>query len=213
MSHNKIKVGGQSPNPNGVISVALDNLSNVSSTLTDNEMLAYVGSEFTTRSKLSTSSESYYRFIKTNDDYGTGASYSNNDYWVWRHSTGVNEGKDATVTRNTATSGNSPINNSKWTESLTFTESGTYLFVACVAMGDNFTSNDSCNVQWSDGSAFSHKTHLNSEGVFGSTLWGIKTISSSTTFRMFVSDIVGTCRPISGEQALACSITIFKLNT
>ncbi len=213
MSHNKIKVGGQSPSTSGEISVALDNLSDVSSTLTDNEMLAYVGSEFTTRSKLSTSSESYYRFIKTSDNYGTTASYSNNDYWVWRHSTGVNESKDATVTRNTATSGNSPINNSNWTESLTFTESGTYLFVACVAMGDNFTSNDSCNVQWSDGSAFSHKTHLNSEGVFGSTLWGIKTISSSTTFRMFVSDIVGTCRPISGEQALACSITIFKLNT
>ena len=172
MSHNKIKVGGQSPSTSGEISVALDNLSDVSSTLTDNEMLAYVGSEFTTRSKLSTSSESYYRFIKTSDNYGTTASYSNNDYWVWRHSTGVNESKDATVTRNTATSANSPINNSNWTESLTFTESGTYLFVACVAMGDNFTSNDSCNVQWSDGSAFSHKTHLNSEGVFGSTLWG-----------------------------------------
>ena len=213
MSHNKIKIGGQSPNTSGEISVTLDNLSNVSSSATDNQMLSYVGSEFKSRSKLSTSSESYYRFIKTSDDYGTGASYSNNDYWVWRHSTGVVENKDATVTRNTATSGNSPISNTKWTESLTFAESGTYLFIASIAMGDNFNSNDSCTVQWSEGSAFSHKTHLNSEGVFGSMLWGIKTISSSTTFRMFVNDIVGTCRPISGEQALACSITIFKLNT
>ena len=213
MSHNKIKIAGQEPNSSGVITVTLDNLSDVSSVALDNQMLSYVSSEYKSRSKLSTSSESYYRFVKTSDNYGTSASYSNNDYWVWRHSTGVLESKDVTVTRNTATSGNSPINNSNWTESLTFTESGDYLFIASVAMGDNFNSNDSCTVQWSDGSAFSHKTHLNSEGVFGSMLWGIKTISASTTFRMIVNEIVGTCRPISGEQALACSITIYKLNT
>jgi len=42
MSHNKIKVGGQSPNASGEISVALDNLSDVNITsIADDEFLQY----------------------------------------------------------------------------------------------------------------------------------------------------------------------------
>ena len=43
MSHNKIKVGGQSPNTNGEITVALDNLSDVSaSSPSANQVLKYM---------------------------------------------------------------------------------------------------------------------------------------------------------------------------
>ena len=42
MSHNKIKVGGQSPNTSGEISVALDNLSDINITsISDNDFLQY----------------------------------------------------------------------------------------------------------------------------------------------------------------------------
>ena len=42
MSHNKIKVGGQSPNTNGEISVAVNNLSDVNITsVANNDFLKY----------------------------------------------------------------------------------------------------------------------------------------------------------------------------
>lgn len=47
MSHNKIKVGGQSPNTSGEISVALDNLSSVNlGTPTTNQVVKFDGSEW-----------------------------------------------------------------------------------------------------------------------------------------------------------------------
>ena len=112
MSHNKIKVGGQSPSASGEISVALDNLSNVSASTVEEGALRYVNSSFKSSLKPSTQYERYYSFIKTSDDYGTTLSYSNNDYWIWRHSSGVSEYIDASITRNTATTANSPVSNS-----------------------------------------------------------------------------------------------------
>jgi hypothetical protein len=47
MSHNKITVGNQSPNASGNVSVALSNLSDVSSTApVSGQVLAYTGSEY-----------------------------------------------------------------------------------------------------------------------------------------------------------------------
>jgi len=213
MSHNKIKVGGQSPNSSGEISPNIENLSDVTSAPIENGGLIYNGSSFRSKGKPTSQQERYYSFVKTTDNYGTSLSYSNNDYWIWRHSTGTIVFKDTSITRNTATSANSPVTNSNWTESLTLTTSGTYLLLACVACGDNFNSNDSCTIQWSDGSAISNKVHLNSEGVFGSLIWAVKTITSSTTVRLVVTDVTGTCRPISAEQARACTVQVFQLNT
>jgi len=47
MSHNKIKIGGQSPNVTGSFDVALEHLSNVSAATTNNNVLQFVGSSWT----------------------------------------------------------------------------------------------------------------------------------------------------------------------
>lgn len=74
MSHNKIKVGGQSPNTSGEISVALDNLSNVSaSSPSESDILQYSSGSWSTAALASVSSAAEYILV----GQGESNDYSN----------------------------------------------------------------------------------------------------------------------------------------
>ena len=74
MSHNKIKVGGQSPNSSGEISVALDNLSNVSaSSPSANDILQYASGSWSTAALSAVSAAAQYMLV----GQGESNAYSN----------------------------------------------------------------------------------------------------------------------------------------
>ena len=65
MSHNKIKVGGQSPNTNGEISVDLKNLNNVNITsIADDQILQYDSSSSEWKNETLDSSNATVQYLQ-----------------------------------------------------------------------------------------------------------------------------------------------------
>ena len=208
MSHNFLKIANSTPNLNSEISLSLSNLSNVSN-VSNNEALQYdsTSSGWTTGKPNATNKELYYAWHKGNaSDYGTGLDYANSDKFAWITNTTFDftQYKDSSVTVNKVGS---------YARSLTFSTSGTYLFLASCSIGyfDGQDGNESMDIQWSDGTPFGSKNTVFAGYQKGSVIWGIKTITSSTEFFINLSNCQSDPNGAESEQATAISINIYKI--
>lgn len=153
----------------------------------------------------------YYSY---NSGY-TNYTYSNGDYFVWRGTLSVqpDEYRHSSVSTSAANSTDSPLNsNGTWQQSWTLSESGTYLFMMRLAFGTMFSSNDSLVARLQDDTGdFGMRIHMNTEGEFGDVFWGVRTITSSTTFRVIISSISGTVDILERVNREYMSLNIFKI--
>jgi len=128
MSHNKIKVGSQSPNTEGEINVALNDLSNVSvGSPSNNQVLKYSsGSWIAGNAGNQASKELMYSYkSKFTGTYGGGTSnynISNNSINRFRFRI-----KDGTIVQNGVNHLSLVFSSAVWKSGFQFTNTGTYL--------------------------------------------------------------------------------------
>lgn len=121
MSHNKITVGGQSPNDNSEISPELNNLSDVSvSSPSENQLLKYSSGSWTAQTQGAGASKelvySFATYITTTYSGGTG-NYTSSSRFMWRAAGGA-------VVENGVTD---VSQGSNWRKGLIFASVGTYI--------------------------------------------------------------------------------------
>lgn len=193
MSHNSIKVLGQTLDSNSNINVSLNNLNNVSITSpSENEIIKYDGSNFINSS--STSQKNYDLkasvFQDRGQTYGVSCSslkqYSVGDYAEHRLLTGSYEKyNDTNFSINSATATNSVITNSKWGESFNIPTSGTYLITATGICREN----DITFQLESNSGTFSSKIFCDRDSFFGTLAAGILTVSTTDIVRLVVKAV------------------------
>lgn len=217
MSHNINKLDSNEADRAGDISMSTLAVLDIAGSASEFDILQYSDPnwsllEYAPASK----SLTYSKYYSTTNPGFTNYNYSNGDYFVWRTQTTVqpDEYYGEGVTLQAASSSQSPLtSNGTWKQSIRLANSGTYLFIYKPTFGASFASNDSCTVEIYDGtSAFTNKLHINSEGKFGDCIFGIKTISSATTFKLIVSDIVGTVDLLETTSRMFLGLQIFKLS-
>ena len=196
MSHNKIKVAGQSPDSNGNVSVSLNDISDISiSSASTNQILKYDGSNFVNGAL--TASKGYdLKFATFQGSSGSNYSASTNstykyvveDYAIHRVLGGTYiTYHDNNFDENTATSSNSPLANNAWMESVDIPSAGTYLVTATGVCRDN----DITYQLESNSGAFSAKIFCDKDSFFGALSVGIVTVSSSDIVRLVVKAVTG----------------------
>ena len=135
MSHNKIKVAGQDPSSSGDITLEINNLSDIdTSGVSSGNMLGYNGSSFVPTGSTGTGIELHAGIFQFAGGYGAGGYYfAINDYSIIRKNTTSARLYSSTGSNNifnNASSGNSPVGTSAWTESIDIPTAGTYLCIA-----------------------------------------------------------------------------------
>jgi|TARA_R100000479_G_C6356684_1_gene191352 hypothetical protein len=214
MSHNIIKVDSQEPSRQGSVDLSLQDL--LDSVPADGHTPTYGGASWSNQAFTPETRTLYYsKYYYVANPGTTSRTYSNGDYFVWRTTLSVqpDEFVHSSVSLSAASSADSPLtSNGTWKQDITLSESGTYLWMIRPAFGSSFTSNDSCDVQLSDTSnSFSHRLHVSTEGKFGDAVYGIKTITSSTTFALIVDNISGTVDIMEQTAREFISINVWKL--
>jgi hypothetical protein len=220
MSHNKITVSGQSPNTDGDITLNVTDVTDA--TASNNTQLGYKDNVYKNVSLSSTNKTLYYAFMhnRSESTYTTAGNYVTGDFYAWRNfiklSGGWNpiEYRDSSITRNNATTTNTPFNSAGWAESLTLSESGTYMFVFKGTFGANFTTSDEIVMQLSDGTNdLSAKKYVFAGAKYSDFLFGVFTISASTTIKMILSDLVGDPDVIeTNTRTKTLSLELYKFN-
>ena len=207
MSHNKIKVGGQSPNSSGEISLNLENLNDVQS-VSNKSILSYNGSTWAGTSLSKTNKEVYYRFFKNSPtDYGTSKNFSNGDAYVWI-GTGfsINQYIHGSVTVINANSSDTPVG-SGWRQGVRLGTAGTYLIIFCATLDSgsmDFRLHDGSNFFGVKGQSIGDSSNKNN------LIWAIKTVSANTTIKALVSNVSSAGLPES-QQATGVTISFYKI--
>ena len=152
-----------------------------------------------------------------NDSYSTstGLRYEE-DYWiVWRGQGGYGE----TITRTSGISttasnisDNGILTNTKWAQSITITDAGTYRLTASIP-NENNSSSGYLVLRWHDGTNyFGPKATVSERYKLNSVLLAVKTITASTTFSIRVVEKSGTCYIGDGNEARITSINVIRLD-
>lgn len=212
MSHNKIKVAGQSPDASSEISIALNNLSDVSTSgASDGDMLGYNGSSFAPTGSTETGINLQAGILQKSGGYGAGSYYfAVNDYSIIRKSNSV---LMYSATGNTnvfnSASSNSPVSTSAWTESVDIPTAGTYL---CIG-GAHCATGSSITFRWQNNAgSFGAKTFVrNNTNSYGGLVVAIMTASTNDIFRIVVTSTSGNVRIPGDEEQWMTGITIIKL--
>lgn len=195
MSHNKLTVVGQSPNASSEISVALNNLSDVSiSSPSSDQIIKYDGSNFVNAA--STSEKGYDLKFATFQGAGnysvhnqSAYQYVVGDYTIYRLNGGTYTTFNETdFTANNATAANSPVTTSVWTESVNIPSAGTYLVtVTGICRANDITY----QIEGNNG-AISAKIFCDRDSFFGSLAVGIVTVASTDVVRLVVKAVTGS---------------------
>ena len=209
MSHNRIKVGSAEPNSSGVISPELNDLSNVSGSPSDGQVLKYNSSAWAPASESSGSAIEYIFY-----GHGESESYSdspasnlnaNSTVYIY-DSSGVNTITGASVST-TATSGGG---GGVWLGSVTI-PSGTYR--ATFTVLPSFSSSGYFAYSLHDGT--NHRTSIGTVGTStsnygsgGPVATGAFTISSSTTLTPRILAVSGVDTVANQGNAISNSATI-----
>ena len=216
MSHNKLTVAGQSPNANSEISVALNNLSDVSiSSPSSNQVLQYSGSSFV-NSTLSGPLEMngvFTVFQRTNISYSSSGNYDVNDYLFLSRDTMTTRNHvyvDASfVSSNPATATNSINSNDKFLESVNILQAGTYLCICSVPLK---SSDGGYVVRWhSNAGAFGAHSDIYYTNRTGGLVVGIVTAPANDVLRVVVEAENGSAQATGASQNKSYSIQIYKL--
>jgi len=209
MSHNKIKVASQEPDSNSDIAVSLDDLSNTNITNPQNsDLLKFDNTNFINSAPDSSMSLHLGYFQHSFYTWSAPYAYLINDYNVVRDDPTTGETYGAASLFNNATQANSPLNNSKWSESYDIT-AGTYL---CIWSAHCRNATD-CVWQWhNDSGAFGAKTYVDSNNNFGALVIGVCTVTSDDKVRTVLTSATGTVYISDGYNMNVQGITIIKLS-
>ncbi len=190
MSHNKIKVAGQEPNSSGVITIALNNLSDVTaSSPSESDILQYSSGAWVTNALASVSSSAEYLLIGQGEsnDYSnstTDTTISNNDILSFYDTAPKNTLSGASVVNYLATD---------WITGVTL-PAGTYW--ALTTFRVEFSASGLLGFRWKTdgGSSLSNIAYIGESfgGVAGttSTISTIINLSSSDTIELNASDVL-----------------------
>ena len=217
MSHNLVKVDSEVAQRDGSVTISTLSIFYIPDSANANNILEYNDPNWSLLEHAPASKTLVYsKYYATTNVGTTNYNYSNGDYFVWRTQTSVqpDEYLVSGVSAQAASSSQSPLtSNGTWKQSIRISNSGTYLFIYRPAFGSSFTSNDSCTVEiYDETSSFTNKLHINSEGKFGDCIFGIKTITTATIFKLIVSNIVGTVDLLEQDSRMLLGIQIFKLS-
>lgn len=214
MAHGLTKVDGNEPTREGDISLSLSSVLDEASPVagdTPTYSTSWGAVEFNPQTRVLY----YQKHIALTNTGTTGGSYQNNDYFVWRTETTVQPDEfinSTGVTLSAAQNSTSPFtSNGTFKQSVTLSESGTYLFIFMPAFGNTFASNDSLDIRMSDGASFGQRLHVSTEGKFGDCLFAIRTITTSKTFRFVVSNISGTVDVMESIERNFFALSIYKI--
>ena len=189
MSHNKIKVAGQEPNSSGSITVALDNLSNVTaSSPNENDVLQYSSGSWSTAALASVSSSAEYLLIGQGESNAynsstTDTTISNGDILNFYDTTPKNTISGASVVNYLATD---------WITGVTL-PAGTYWVLTTYRV--KFSASGLLGFRWKTdaGGNLSHIAYIGEDfgGVAGtsSTINSIINLASSDTIELNASDV------------------------
>lgn len=158
MSHNKIKVGGQSPNVSGEITVSINDLSDVNiTTPADGQAVGYDGSNFTASDPSSITeflNSSYWRTNGTTQ--GTLANYNtiyeNPFYFAARYKLNTiilmesGDSSDSNITADTTAINSNSIYSTGFT--IRYSPSQRVLLMCDLVIAENSTSTGYIDVQW-----------------------------------------------------------------
>ncbi len=216
MSHNKLTVAGQSPNASSEISVALNNLSDVSiSSPSSDQVLQYTGAGFT-NSALSGPLQIdgvFTVFQKTSAVYSSSGNYDVNDYlFLSRDTQGSRNNAyvdSSVVSSNPATSSNTVKSNDKFFESVDILEAGTYLCICSVPLR---STDGGYLVRWhSNAGGFGAHSDIHYTNRTGSLVVGIITAPLNDVLRVVVEAENGSASATGATQNKSFSFHIFKL--
>ena len=213
MSHLTTGVDGNDADRSGDVSLGLSGVLDVSPSNGDTP--TYTTSWGVSAFNPQTRVLYYAKHFQVTGASGTNYDFDNNDYFVWRTETSIQPGEfinSSGVTLNAAQASTSPFNsNGTFKQSITLSESGTYLFILAPSFGNAFASNDSLNMRMSDGSDFGASFHISTEGKFGDCLFAIRTITTTKTFRFVISGISGTVDVMEGIPRDFLSLNVYKI--
>ena len=158
MSHNRIKVGSAEPNSSGVISPALNDLSNVSGSPSDGQVLKYSSSSSSWSPSNSSSSTARICFSSWRAQSGFNTStyyYDVNDNIIWRNAQFRID--DSTYATRTTSSGDLvPATATSWTQYWTLKTSalnGKAIRCEAAHFARSVSNNQHIRYQWGVGSS------------------------------------------------------------
>jgi len=214
MSHNKIKVAGQNAGSSGDITLEINNLSDVdTSGVSSGDMLSYTGSSFVAAGNANSGLSLHAGIFQYSGGYGAGGYYFGvNDYSILRKQT--NSARLYSSTGNTnifnnASSGNSPVGTSAWTESIDIPTAGTYL---CIA-GTHCTTGTNVTWQWENNAGNKGaKTYVqNNNNFYGGLVVAVMTATTNDIFRIVVTAKSGSIKIPDQKEQWMTGMTIIKL--
>lgn len=208
MSHNKIKVGGQSPNTSGEIAVALNDLSDVSiSSPAQNQFLQYNGSSFVNNTGDFTSDLKFAFVGNTSAGWSATGNYDVGDYSSIRY-TGSLIVNDTGYTQNNSTSTNTVKSNSNWFESVDIPTAGKYLFIVC------FATFGTGNGEWrfsNNAGEFGAKAYIHHDNIYGSIMCGIADCVANDIFRLILKVEEGGITLFDDPETRGITFQIYKI--
>lgn len=213
MSHNKIAVGGQSPDIAGDISVDLGDLSDVSTAgASANDVIEYDGASWAAAAQAAQAGLSLYAGLFQKASYGVGTYYySFGDYRASIYSSSYVERFNSSAF-NTATTTNSLITNTSWAESVDVT-AGVYWVQMGVTSHSLYGQSTTWQLEGNSG-AFSARATVDARNYGAQSnciLSGIYTATGPDIIRAVVVSYTGWTRLEWANQTYFTGQTIVKI--
>lgn len=218
MTYKTTTINNISPDSSNNITLNISNVeSNINSSPSTNQVLQYKDNNWANETVTSSiSSDMYYSFW-ANDTYSTSTTYKYEagDWIIWRGQAGYGETITRTSGISTAaanSSNNGILTNSKWAQSITITDAGTYRLTASIP-NENNSDSGYLVLRWHDGTNyFGPKATVSERYKLNNILLAVKTITSSTTFTIRVVEKSGNCYIGDSAEAKVTSINVIKLD-
>jgi len=197
MSHNKITVGGKTPDTAGEIAVDLNDLSDVSGSPSTGDALVYGGANWGPASPGVASTTLPYSTYVTDQSWSAGGfALLAGRYWIWRHLSGNPDmiggpyyPSGFWIFSKTAQAG---LTNTKWCQAYDI-PAGVWLIDGSFNARHNGTTNY-VDVRWRDASGNNYGNMIRSmEGRPNSTnVWALVDVASTTQIFLEVVSVSGS---------------------
>ena len=209
MSHNKITVDNQNSSVTGDIPVNIASYISESSPAS-NQVIKYNGTNWINGSYPGATTPnlglaifgSTYGWSGGNYFYAAGDYFTIRDYGSLQH-------RDSGFNFNDATTANSPLSNTRWSESIDIPTAGTYLIVCTLAIlgGTSMTMRMSNNA-----GEFGMKVTIDRTSRYGAFIYGIGTFVNNDIFRIVVKSLSGSVKNIDDDVMRTVSYQIYQLS-
>ncbi len=209
MSHKKITINNSNPNSEGSLALGIDSFITESNPAVG-QMLEYDGNSFINNTVSTASSldlKLAYHYETTSFGSGT-YSFSVGDYVVYRDNGAITYSETG-FTFNDATSTNSAVSNTKWFESVSIPEAGTYLFIRTIPIR---TTGTYTMRNYNNAGGFGMYTKIElGKNNSGGLIWGIADCTVNDVFRTVITSKSGTLYIPRHRETRFASLLIFKL--